>query len=67
MTMMKRRNKKTIDMDFGKFCAATEKEKPRESAVKQFRHRAYENTNRCVACGEEIPEGRQVCPNCMEG
>ncbi len=23
--------------------------------------------NRCVACGAIIPEGRQVCPNCMEG
>lgn len=23
--------------------------------------------NRCVMCGEIIPEGRQVCPNCMEG
>lgn len=20
--------------------------------------------NRCVCCGEEIPEGRQVCPRC---
>ena len=20
--------------------------------------------NRCVCCGEIIPEGRQVCPNC---
>ena len=23
-----------------------------------------ENVNRCVCCGEIIPEGRQVCPNC---
>ena len=23
--------------------------------------------NRCAVCGEIIPEGRQVCPNCMEG
>lgn len=22
------------------------------------------NVNRCAACGEVIPEGRQVCPNC---
>ena len=21
-------------------------------------------TNKCVCCGDEIPEGRQVCPNC---
>ena len=23
--------------------------------------------NRCVCCGEIIPEGRQVCPNCEKG
>lgn len=23
--------------------------------------------NRCVCCGEIIPEGRQVCPNCENG
>ena len=23
--------------------------------------------NRCVCCGEYVPEGRQVCPNCEEG
>ena len=23
-----------------------------------------ENANRCVSCGEVIPEGRQVCPKC---
>lgn len=22
------------------------------------------NEERCVCCGEIIPEGRQVCPNC---
>lgn len=22
------------------------------------------NSNYCVCCGEEIPEGRMVCPNC---
>lgn len=22
--------------------------------------------NRCVCCGNIIPEGRQVCPNCEE-
>ena len=26
-----------------------------------------ENVNRCVCCGEIIPEGRQVCPNCEGG
>lgn len=23
-----------------------------------------ENADRCVSCGEIVPEGRQVCPNC---
>jgi hypothetical protein len=23
-------------------------------------------TNRCVCCGVEIPEGRQVCPKCED-
>lgn len=23
--------------------------------------------DRCVCCGEIIPEGRQVCPNCERG
>ncbi len=23
-----------------------------------------ENAEHCVMCGEVIPEGRQVCPNC---
>ena len=22
--------------------------------------------NRCVFCGEQIPEGTQVCPNCVK-
>jgi hypothetical protein len=25
---------------------------------------AFENADRCVCCGEIIPEGRQVCPGC---
>ena len=24
------------------------------------------DAERCVCCGEIIPEGRMVCPNCME-
>ncbi len=24
------------------------------------------NVNRCVCCGEIIPEGRMVCPVCLE-
>lgn len=23
--------------------------------------------NTCISCGAEIPEGRQVCPNCLGG
>ena len=39
-----------VDTDW--FCADGErKEQP-------------ENVNRCVCCGEIIPEGRQVCPDC---
>ena len=26
-----------------------------------------DNADRCVCCGEIIPEGRQVCPNCERG
>lgn len=25
---------------------------------------AFENADRCVCCGEIVPEGRQVCPGC---
>ena len=25
------------------------------------------DTNVCVTCGEIVPEGRQVCPNCEKG
>lgn len=25
---------------------------------------SLDNSNRCVCCGELIPEGRQVCPSC---
>jgi uncharacterized OB-fold protein len=27
-------------------------------------NKAESYDNRCVCCGEIIPEGRQVCPNC---
>lgn len=26
----------------------------------------FENCNRCISCGEIIPEGFQVCHNCLE-
>ena len=25
------------------------------------------NDNRCVCCGNVIPEGRQICPKCEKG
>lgn len=28
---------------------------------------AFENADRCVCCGEIVPEGRQVCPSCETG
>ena len=28
---------------------------------------SIEESNLCVCCGKEIPEGRQVCPNCEGG
>ena len=28
---------------------------------------AFENADRCVCCGEIVPEGRQVCPGCETG
>lgn len=28
---------------------------------------AFENADRCVCCGEIVPEGRQVCPSCAKG
>lgn len=33
--------------------------------LKQPAETPTENADRCVCCGEIIPEGRQVCPNCL--
>jgi uncharacterized paraquat-inducible protein A len=33
--------------------------------LKQPAETHTENADRCVCCGEIIPEGRQVCPNCL--
>ena len=35
-----------------------------ELKAKYTEGKAHENTERCVVCGEVIPEGRQVCPLC---
>ena len=29
--------------------------------------KALAKAEKCVSCGEIVPEGRQVCPNCEEG
>ena len=31
---------------------------------KKYIGQAVDNAERCVSCGEIIPEGRQVCPTC---
>jgi hypothetical protein len=35
--------------------------------VKQAYDSVYENADKCVHCGEVIPEGRMSCPNCERG
>ena len=35
-----------------------------EERCEGFKEATGENSEWCVACGDEIPEGRQVCPNC---
>ena len=30
----------------------------------EYRRQIQSNCDRCVCCGEVVPEGRQVCPNC---
>lgn len=32
--------------------------------IENFPTSQISNAETCVACGEVIPEGRQVCPNC---
>lgn len=40
-----------------------------ENATESLRNviGAFENADRCVCCGEIVPEGRQVCPGCETG
>ncbi len=40
-----------------------------ENATESLRNviDAFENVDRCVCCGEIVPEGRQVCPGCETG
>lgn len=37
-----------------------------EARLKELKGGTNQNSNTCVCCGEVIPEGNQVCPNCME-
>ena len=35
-----------------------------EERCDDFKEASVKKSEWCVACGNEIPEGRQVCPNC---
>lgn len=35
-----------------------------EKARENFHRKPYELSNKCVACGKVIPEGRQICADC---
>jgi predicted nucleic acid-binding Zn ribbon protein len=35
--------------------------------LEEYMIREISNEEKCLVCGEVIPEGRQVCPNCEEG
>jgi len=36
----------------------------KEDKFYQKYDKEQQNANRCICCGEIIPEGRQVCPGC---
>lgn len=46
---------------------AIETGKPYKGYIWRHKKEAVNNANTCVSCGEIIPEGRQVCPNCWKG
>ena len=35
--------------------------------LEEYMIREISNEEKCLVCGDVIPEGRQVCPNCEEG
>lgn len=37
-----------------------------EDAISNDMDSIYIGSNRCVVCGEEIPEGSQTCPTCFK-
>ena len=49
-------------------CASGRTVKDTDREVKCARLEATrDNADRCVCCGEIVPEGRQVCPRCEGG
>lgn len=38
---------------------------PGECHCGRFEKVEYCNADRCVCCGEIIPEGQMICPNCL--
>lgn len=38
-----------------------------EKSIEYFQKGVINLQDRCVCCGEYVPEGRQVCPNCEKG
>jgi hypothetical protein len=50
------------------FLSSVDKEKyPDVEQRMRFERIAPDNADRCVCCGDVIPEGRQVCPACEGG
>ena len=37
------------------------------SLIEKLTAERYDNAEHCIVCGEIIPEGRQVCPDCLRG
>ena len=34
--------------------------------MEKIMHKEYENSDKCIICGAPVPEGTQICPNCVE-
>ena len=47
-------------------CGACAEECP-VSAISEGDGKYVIDADTCISCGAEIPEGRQVCPNCLGG
>ena len=53
-----------ISMDKNQY---NERELCESQVTEAWNRRKFQNTETCVCCGTEIPEGRQVCPACENG